>query len=169
MVLRSRRAMLYNVCIISVLSSAGCIENIFNSSSDGVNGSRVIRRIEPVRTEGEPIERPLSTTVEGAITTALGDQLDCSINDLPTHDYENGLVIETTTTIRSVEKSDVAFPSPTYRLLKRTTPRSVTVPSSTDNSRGRDSKPIFIRAILRKGSTERVDPELGEDCKRSLD
>lgn len=164
MVPGDRRTFIRNLCTSGIFLVSGCLKGTPQSDSDHTVETRVIRATDPVQTKGDPISVSQTTTIVNALTTAVSNRSNCTVDEIPIDDYKAGFLVTTVTTVKSAEKTNVAFPSPSYRQLERIIPRSVAVLPTDETVSSSDSKPIYIRAVLQQGYSEGDTPEIVENC-----
>ena len=163
--------------LLSALSVAGtgCLGGTGADVPTRPSGETPVRTREPVRTDGEPTTAETAAsdeTLVNAVRAAVSERADCITGDVPGRVHSEGVVLTTRTVVRSVDDGDIAFPSPAYYRVREVTPRTVllddestsTETTSSGSTTQASRIPVFIRAVLEEGPSERIVPEMDGDC-----
>ncbi|GAB3421659.1 hypothetical protein GCM10027435_25640 [Haloparvum alkalitolerans] len=124
--------------------------------------------MDPVRTNGDTVRVSQSEATAqdpvDILKSAVSNKSDCIVGEIPAKPYNSGLLITTKTTVRSLDNTNVAFPSPAYEHLKEIAPSSIVVTSAGEGNTTPDENPVYIKAVLEEGDSEEVIPSMTDTC-----
>lgn len=163
-----RRTFLRTLSAVTLACFGGCAGRAHRPESARPVESVPVRTTEPVRTEGDPVRGTRTESTErdpiAVLRSTVSTRSDCFAEEIPVQTHNAGLLITTRTVVKSLERADVAFPSPSYERLKRVAPRSLFLASRGETHTTTEETPVFIEAVLRNGDSERIVPSMDEDC-----